>query len=309
MYRWLIDQVKEGKTSIVHSHGLWQMPNVYPGWATKHCQTPLVISPRGMLSTWALNYSKWSKRVFWSLVQGPAISHAACFHATAESEYEDIRRMGLQQPVSIVPNGIDVPEYVEKPDHANKTLLFLGRIHPKKGIDNLLRAWAAVMDRHLEWSLCVAGVDEIGYLNHLRVLARELKLKRVKFTGPLFGIDKLTAYRMAHLYVLPTHSENFGMTVAEALAAGTPAIVTKGAPWAGLEQHHAGWWIDVGLDPLVACLERALACTLKDLVTMGLLGRRWMLQDYSWEKVGSMMHGTYLWLEQGGETPRWVRTE
>jgi glycosyltransferase involved in cell wall biosynthesis len=136
-----------------------------------------------------------------------------------------------------------------------------------------------------------------------------LKLQRIEFCGPLYGEGKLGAYREAELFVLPTQSENFGMTVAEALAAGTPAIVTRAAPWAGLEEHGAGWWIEIGVDPLVACLEDALSRPRDELAARGVRGREWMRRDFSWERVGAMMDQTYRWLLSGGDAPAWVRLD
>jgi len=295
---------------ILHNHSLWMMPNVYPGWAVRGTSCRLVVSPRGTLSSWALNRSAWPKRIFWALLQGSAVRRACCLHATAEREYEDIRSAGLRsQPVCVIPNGIDVPEKKSKPAGRSRILLFLGRIHPVKGLDMLLRAWAAVSSRFPEWELRIAGPDNNGCLPKMRTLAEELKLGRVNFCGPLYGEAKQAAYHEADLYVLPTHTENFGVTVAEALAAGTPAIVTKGAPWSGLEEHRAGWWIDVGIDPLVACLENAMSQAPGLLASMGRSGRDWMINDYSWTRVGRMMHRTYEWLLFGGETPAWVRLD
>lgn len=314
MSRWLMGETFAGMVNVIHSHGMWQMCTVYPGKAAKSGKTKLVISPRGSLSSWAMNHGSWFKGIFWPLLQRPALSQAACFHATAESEYEDIRRLGFKQPVAIIPNGIDVPEFAQKTHAGNRTLLFLGRLHPIKGIDILLDAWAAVMDHFSNWRLLIAGTDtgygqQGGYLKEMKALAAKLKLKRVEFSGPLYGEAKLSAYREADLFVLPTHSENFGVTVAEALSAGTPAIVTKGAPWQGLEAHHAGWWINIGVDPLVATLEKAMAESFDELAQRGLNGREWMIRDFSWQTIGNRMDQTYRWLIDGGKTPSWVRTD
>ena len=298
------------ESDILHVNSLWTMPCIYPGWAVRGKPSRLVVSPHGTLSGWALNYSRWKKRVFWALLQGRAVRDASCFHATAEIEYADIRAAGLQaQPVCIIPNGVDVPEPKPKPTTARRVLLYLGRIHPKKGLDVLLQAWAAVAERFPEWELRIVGPDNVGYLKKMQLLAGELRLKRVNFYGPLFGEAKLAAYREAELFVLPTHSENFGMTVAESLAAGTAAIVSKGAPWSGLEEHDAGWWIDMGLDPLVASLEDAMSRSREELVCKGLSGRDWMIRDYSWPRIGRMMHITYKWLLSGGKRPEWVRLD
>src|SRR5690606_30834270 len=118
--KWLRDIVLSAEVDVLHNHSLWMMPNVYPGWATKRTlNIPLVVSPRGTLSPWALNRSRWKKKMFWHLLQKPAIRHAACFHATAESEYHDIRRIGFDQPICIIPNGIHIPHEklsTQKPD-------------------------------------------------------------------------------------------------------------------------------------------------------------------------------------------------
>lgn len=162
------------------------------------------------------------------------------------------------------------------------------------------------MARFPDWELRIVGPDNGGYLAEMQALAARLRLERVMFAGTLYGEEKLRAYREASLFVLPTHSENFGMTVAEALAAGTPAIVTKGAPWGGLEQQGAGWWIDIGVDPLVACLEDALSRSPQSLAEMGQNGRGWMEAEFSWAQVGQRMAETYRWILNGGNKPEWV---
>jgi glycosyltransferase involved in cell wall biosynthesis len=282
------------------------MPNVYPGQVARRDGVPLMISPRGTLSEWAMQSGSPFKRVFWPLVQRPALDATNCFHATATSECEDIRRMGFRQPVAIIPNGIDIPDLPPKVRSNFRTLLFLGRIHPVKGLDILLPAWQAVQDRFPEWRLRIAGPDNHGYLTEMQRLAGELRLERTEFSGALWGAQKWCAYGQADLFVLPTYSENFGMSVAEALAAGTPVIVTKGAPWGGLAEQRVGWWIDIGVDQLVACLEDALTRSSNDLTEMGRRGRDWMAAEYSWAHVTQQMVETYRWMLEGGNKPQWV---
>jgi glycosyltransferase involved in cell wall biosynthesis len=284
------------------------MPNVYPGCARRAGDVRLVISPRGTVSEWAWNHHRGRKWVMWRLLgQGSAMHAADAFHATSEEEYMDLRRLGFRQPVCVLPNGIDVPPPAAKPAGERRTLLYLGRIHKKKGIDLLLKAWAAVEPRFPQWDLVIAGPDDGGWLAQYQALAVELKLARVTFPGPVYGQKKLALYRAAHLYVLPTHSDNYAMTVAEALAAGTPAIVTRGAPWAGLVAHGAGWWIDIGFEPLVAALEEALALPDARLGEMGCRGREWMARDFSWEGIGRQMAAFYEWLTGGCVLPKCVR--
>lgn len=310
--RWLMGETAVGKVDVVHSHGMWQMNAVYPGWAAKSGKTKLVVSPRGTFSIWAMNHGSRFKRIVWPWLQRPALLQASCFHATAYHEYEDIRRLGFKQPVAVISNGIDVPVFVQETPRDFRTLLFLGRLHPVKGIDILLNAWAAVMDSFPDWRLLIVGTDrgygeQGGYLEQMKALAATLKLERLEFAGSLYGEAKLLAYREAGLFVLPTRSENFGMTVAEALAAGTPAIVTKGAPWRGLETHRSGWWIDIGVDALVAAFKAALAESPAELAQRGVNGREWMIREFSWHNLGQKMNQTYQWLIGGGEPPSWVR--
>ena len=176
----------------------------------------------------------------------------------------------------------------------------------------LLSAWLAVQHRFPHWRLVIAGGDEgyygkSGYLDEVRALAADLDLERIEFVGELLGNAKLDAYRNADLFVLPTYSENFGIAVAEALATGTPAIVSRGAPWSGLPDHGAGWWIEANLESLVACLEEALSSPPDQLRRMGGAGHEWMKEEFAWPRIGSMMARTYEWLNGNGAVPQWVR--
>lgn len=309
MHRWLQDEAASGRIDIMHNHSLWMMPNVYPGQACRRSRCRLVISPRGTLSSWALGHNAMRKRIFWRWIQEPALRVAACFHATAESEYVDIRRRGFRQPVCILPNGIDLPPLEQGTRDGRRQLLFLGRIHPQKGVEVLLRAWQVVAPRFPEWELRVVGPEEGGHLARMQALAAQLRLERIEFPGPVYGEDKLRAFRQASLFVLPTHSENFGMAVAEALAAGTPVIVTQGAPWPRLAEQGAGWWIERGLDPLVAGLEQALSTSPQYLEQMGRAGHEWMHREFSWERIGRQFLATYRWLLDCGAPPEWVRLD
>lgn len=311
MKRWLRTEALSGAIEIFHNHSLWMMPNIYPGKAVNNTKCRLIISPRGTLSEYALNRSRWLKKVVWAFGQGDTLKKAACLHATAETELCQIRQKGLNMPVAIIPNGIDIPEEQKETRPANnpKRLLFLGRIHPIKGIDMLIKAWADVEKQNPEWELHIFGPDSDGYLARMQALTRELNVKRVFFPGPIYGDEKDRIYFSADLFVLPTHSENFGMTVAEALAHGVPAIVTKGAPWSGLEKNNCGWWIDIGKEPLSEALRDAMSKTDNELSAIGGQGRAWMRRDFSWERIGEMMHKTYLWLLGGGTSPDWVRLD
>ena len=296
MQRWLGDAAKNGEVDILHNHSLWMMPNVYPSWVAKKYNIPIIISPRGTLSEAAMSRGFPLKMIFWHAIQRKTLETASCFHATADSEYEDIRRLGFKQPVAIIPNGIDIPLVERKLSSSRRKLLFLGRLHPIKGINLLIEAWVRLSRRFPDWDLDIVGPDNGGYQQELIAMVRRLNVERVHFKGELSGAAKHNAYASSDLYILPSFSENFGVTVAEAYAAGTPAVVTKGTPWAILEKEHAGWWVDISVDGITAALEEAMSMPRAELERRGAVGRRLMIDDFGWAEIGQKMHQTYEWL-------------
>ena len=306
MHRALATAAKTAQ--IMHNHGLWMLPNIYPTSVVKGTRCRLITSIHGNLSPYMLRRSRGLKKAVWALGQGSVLRNSACLHATAEIEYHDIRRKGLCQPVAVIPIGIEIPSEHKpfKNPREPRRLLFLSRIHPKKGIDILLRAWARIERQCPSWELYIVGPHDDEYFLKMQALAKELRIERVTFPGPVYGCEKSQAYWCADLFVLPTHSENFGLVIGEALAHGVPAIVTKGAPWSGLEKEKCGWWVDIGFEPLIECLQEAMSKSREELIDMGTRGRQWMKRDFSWERFGNMMYGTYEWVLGGGSPPEWV---
>lgn len=292
---------------VVHNHGLWLMPNVESGGIARRAQKPLIVSPRGMLAPAALAFSSRKKRAFWALFQASIVRNAACIHVTSEQEYQEVRAFGLVNPVAVVANGIDIPEAIAKPaETGERTVLSLGRLHPKKGLDRLVRAWAMIEEIYPEWRLRIVGPAEHKHDDALRALATSLGSRRISIEGPIYGDKKVEAYRAADLFVLSSLNENFGLTVAEALAAGTPVISTKGAPWAGLETESCGWWVGHEVDALAGALGKAMALPRHVLKSMGAEGRKWMARDFSWEHVARNMQSLYAWLAHGTAAPSFV---
>lgn len=296
------------RADIVHNHSLWSMVNVAAGLVVPGRNARLVTSPRGTLSSWALQRSRWRKRAIWPF-QRQALLRADLIHATSQEEYDEVRALGITRPIAIIPNGIDLPDSpAAAPAAVPRTLLFLSRVHPKKGIENLLDAWAAVEAQFPDWRLVVAGPAEPAYLGALRRRAGAAGVNHVSFPGPLYGDQKSAAYRDASLFVLPSHSENFGMVVAEALAHGRPVIASRGTPWQGLVGKGCGWWVANDSESLRETLLQALSCSPGRLADMGARGRAWMAQDFGWKSVAAQMEAAYRWLIETGEAPAFVRT-
>lgn len=299
----------ESRHAVWHMHGLWMMPNVYPAQRAAGRGASLLLSPRGMISGEAMQFSARRKRLFWALLQSRAVAAVNCFHATGDDEAEAIRALGFRQPVAVVPNGIDLPPIGAVKRSEPREVVSLGRIHPKKGLDRLVAAWALIEPEFPHWRLRIVGPDEGGHAGELATQVASLGLKRVAIEPPALGAGKWALLGGASLFVLPTLNENFAMTVAESLACATPVISTKGAPWGGLETERCGWWIDHGIEPLAAALRWAMTLPRESLAEMGANGRQWMERDFAWEGVGRRMMAVYAWLRGDGARPADVRLD
>ena len=189
-------------------------------------------------------------------------------------------------------------------------MLFLSRIHPKKGVSELLRVWRKVEPDFSQWHLIVAGPDLDGYQSRIRREVFDSKIaNRVTFAGMLSGSERKAAFANADIFVLPTHSENFGIAIAEALAFGLPVITTKGAPWKELIAHECGWWIDLGDADLMQSLKGALCLPKAELAAMGERGRALMARKYSWRQVAGQMKQSYEWLLSRNDMPDCIQTD
>lgn len=298
---------------VLHNHSLWSFPNMAAGIAVGGRKAHLVTSPRGTLAPAARARSRMKKRVFKPL-QWPAITRAHLLHATSEMEYADIREFGLRHPVVVIPNGIDIPQLpvdsgVNPNASSRRRLLFLGRLHPIKGIELLLEAWQALQDFHPDWDLAIAGKGDEAYVASLQELASRLKLQRAEFIGPVYGDAKKRLYMASNLFVLPTFTENFGMAIAEAQAHALPVITTKDAPWSGLAPHQSGWWVERTHADIVAVLDEAMNLDPVALEQMGRRGRQWMISDFDWASVAQQMAAAYRWVVAGGAAPVSLRLE
>jgi glycosyltransferase involved in cell wall biosynthesis len=299
-----------GQFSIFHIHGMWQLSlNQFVNRA-RRLNLPYILSPHGMLEPWALNQARWKKKIALILYQMRGLKNAACLHVTSEMEARSIRELGLNNPIALIPNPINIlPFDLSSFDRVSSNkILFLSRIHPKKGIENLINAWQQIpFSIKNGWKLEIVGNGEAKYVGSLKLLINEKKLcGSVSILDPVFGVAKNDVYLSADVFVLPTFSENFGMVIAEAMALGLPVITTKGAPWAELETHNAGWWIDIGVEPLALTLSEAMITPKEKLVEMGNNGRELIKEKYSVEKVSNQMVDLYKWVLKKGDKPDFV---
>ena len=298
---------------ILHSHGLWMHPNIVGTEICRSHRIPRVVSPRGTLSPWSLeNGSKRLKRVLWHLYQKRSLSEATMLHATSETEYVEIRNLGFNQPVSIIPNGIDplsANHQYQKQDKRYRTLMYLGRIHPKKNLELLLNAWAELASKFPNWRLEIVGpIENNPYALTLENSVNSRGLARVKFSGPAYGEQKLDKYINSDLFVLPTFSENFGMVVAESLMCGTPTLVSRGAPWPDLENEKCGFITSLNPREFTSKLANALAKDQDELDNMGKAGKAWMERAFSWDRIALDHQKCYGWLLGLNEMPDCVRS-
>lgn len=302
--------LRNAAAEMIHDHGLWLPSNYQVARLADATKTTRVVSPRGMLEPWALNHRKWKKRLAWWLYQKRCLKSAAALHATSTAEAEQFRRLGLTMPIVVLPNGVDLPTVSAAPQPGTpatrRTALFLSRIHPKKGLPLLLDAWARVTPQ--DWDLHIVGPDENGHLDKLQRQAKQLGLDSngVRFSGPLDGAEKAAAFREASLFVLPTHSENFGIAVAEALAHGLPVITTHGAPWQPLETERCGWWVAVDRDSIARALYDATRRPESELREMGGRGKEMVATRYSWDGIAREMLACYQWLLGRGSKPQCI---
>jgi glycosyltransferase involved in cell wall biosynthesis len=309
-------------TGLVHSHGIWMHPGIVARQVARKKGIPLVVSPHGMLDSWAWRISPLKKQAAMVLYERKNLRTAACIHALCESEYRSIRACGLNNPVCVIPNGVDVPAGAAQrrppwePVMAaeEKVVLFLGRVHPKKGLENVVRAWhrlrtqeAALLDR---WHLVIAGWSQLGHVDRLRELALRLaRQEDIMFLGPLYGDDKAAALQHAQAFLLPSFSEGLPLAVLEAWAHGLPVVMTEECNLP--EGFAAGAAIRVRpvAESVAAGLKELLSLPEKERVAMGRRGRAIVMSRFTWPKIAAQMVEVYRWVAGTGPPPPCVRLD
>ena len=304
-----IHVMDEIKPDIIHVHGIWMLSNHVWVRIARKKEMPCILSTRGMLDPWALMQKSLKKKLALWLYQRRDLKAVTCFHATAEQEVLNIRAQRMPQPIIMIPNGVELPSEklpIRKKTGRKKIALFLSRLHPGKGLMELVSAWRLVAPK--DWKMRVVGPDVCRYRAVVEKRIERLGLQDdFEFIGELDDKAKWQEYVNADLFIHPSHSENFGVSIAEALAAGVPVITTKGTPWKELEFEQCGWWIDIGVEPLVNALREAMSLTDEQRRMMGENGRHLVESKYTWPAIAEQMRQSYEWVVYGGEKPTCVR--
>lgn len=306
---------KGDDADIYHYHGVWMPSNHWVAkYARKHGKKT-VLNPRGDLEIARINYNSWKKlkkQIVWWLFGKKDTQNVSCIIVTSEQEKQAVRSLGITAPIAIIPNGIEIDAYpttITHKSHEKKTILFLSRVNPIKGIEYLLDAWAEIpkSDR-VNWQIHIAGnSDPKDYVDELKRKAKELGLTdTVLFVGPITGADKLEKYQNCDLFVLPTLNENFGNVVAEAMMCELPVITTKNAPWRVLEDYKCGWWIDLSVDNLKKALCEAMSLTEEERWELGKKGKRCIEDNFASAAVAKKTIAVYKWVLGQADKPEFV---
>ena len=302
--KWYKKNVKN--YDIFHTNGLWMFPNVTPIKLAYKYGRKSVLSPRGTMSNEALKFSKIKKLIFYILFQRSILKKVDLIHVTSFKELKEVRDFGLTQPVTIIPNGIDIHKIKYKKDHKIFKLIYLGRIHPKKGIENAIKAWSAVANYFPNWVFEIAGQGEKRYEKKIQNIISKSNSKTVKFVGPIYGKEKIKFIQTADVLIMPSYNENFGMVAAEALSNNTPVICGKNTPWSDVTKVNCGWHIPNDFKSIEETFLDVFSRSKTDLLKKGKNGRLWMKKDFSWNEIAKKMIVSYEWLLSNKNKPDWI---
>jgi glycosyltransferase involved in cell wall biosynthesis len=290
----------------VHIHGTWTILFAFAcKWALTK-KISIVVSPHGCLEPWAFRHKLWKKKIAFFLYQKWIFSKSSLLFATAMDELGSIRSLGIQSPVAVIPIGVDLPLAGVQRASPFKSFLFISRVHPIKGLPNLVSAWAKV--RRDDWRIIIAGPDNCGHLKEVHEHIDRLGLGGdFIFYGLVTGAEKAKLFSEANIFVLPTHSENFGIVISEALSYGLPVITTKAAPWKDLETYDCGWWVVSSVVGLADALVKAMDSTPERLEEMGCRARKLIKEKYSWNSIGKSANEAYEWaLDPNKKCPNFI---
>jgi glycosyltransferase involved in cell wall biosynthesis len=300
--RWL---AREARFDVLDIQGVWAGMNASGLRRARRLGARTVLTPHGMLDPWALARSRLKKRVAGKLFADRVLQSVDCFHALTDAEAEALRSLGLRAPIAVIPNGVELPATTAVEPAQGLRLLFLGRLHTKKCVAELVQAWNAVAAEAADWVLQIAGPDELHMLTQLRALARTAN---VEFLGELHGVDKERAYRRAHAFILPSRSEGLPMTVLEAWAYGLPVVMTAACNLPDGFVSGAALAIEPSVPSIVEGLRALMRLSPDERAAMGARGRALVERAHSWDHTATELACVYRWLQGQAPRPATIRT-
>ena len=302
---------------VFHNHSVWMLPNSYSSRYAQRAGKPVVITAHGILEPWALAHSRWKKQVVGAMFQRRELLEADCLQTNSLSEVEGIRQYGIKSPVAIIPNGVDLDVLDQPADRSlleckhpeligKRLILFMARLHVKKGLEHLLQAWSRLAGKYPEWHLVVAGPDDGFEQQSKTIVANNSIDKHVTFTGNLQNEMGRVARQAAEIFTQPSFSEGFSMSILEAMAAHCPVLATPGCNFPQIESERVGVIVEPTTDSTAEGLEHLLSLSDGERSEMGTRGRQLIEDSYTWDIVAQQTLELYHWLITGEDEPDFI---
>lgn len=308
------DLLRLGDYDIYHANGIWLYDTYAVADISRKLNKPYIITPHGMLYPQDIEKSNAKfKKLCLNIRLLNDLNKASCIQTTCIQEMIHCRNIGITSPIAVIPNPIEIKKYESnKNNNQDFVLGYLGRLSPRKNVEGLIYSWSKLKEkcevnnilkeRFNKSQLLIIGSGDCSYERFLKNEVERLKLKNVKFTGFLNGIEKENAIRNISVLAMPSEFENFGMVIAEGLIRGIPCIATQGAPWKDLNTYNCGWWIPYQQKEIDLVVEKAFNTSAKELSDMGNRGKELINQRYSIEIVTEKVVNMYKWIV--GEIPK-----
>ena len=284
------------RPEVIDIQGIWSSTSVLSLFYHYFSKTPYIVTPRGMLEEWALKQSYFKKKFFYFLIEKIHLKNATFLRATSDLEALTFKKLGFKKKKILnIPNSIKIPEFKIKlkKNNKRKRLLFLSRLHPKKGLIELLSSWEKIQNKFPDWELMICGFNENNYKKTIINKINDLSLQRVILKDFVSGKEKEKIYYSSDIFILLSYSENFGLSIAEALSYKIPVITTTNTPWKKLNNKKCGWCIKLDNKIIINTIEKAFQLTRKQRLAMGQNGREWMIKDFSDSGIGLRMNSIY----------------
>jgi glycosyltransferase involved in cell wall biosynthesis len=292
----------------IHIHGLWEQSTCVAARAANRLGKPYILSAHGMLEPWALANKKWKKRIYAALIEREIVAGATCLHALTRAEALNYRGFGSRAPIVVIPNGVNVPSQVDPKLffdaypalRGKRIILFLGRMHFKKGLNLLVNAWAELAAKWPDVHLVIAGPDSESTRTTIEQLVRERALvNQVSFTGMLQCEMKWSCLAAAECFVLPSYSEGLSTSVLEAMGIGLPVIITRHCNLPEVTDSGAGWEIEATQEELAQALGKVLKNSPTENQAIGRRGMCLVRDHFNWQAVARRMSEVYRWAATG----------